>query len=389
MKKTAYIIDAYSHGSYHEVINQGYLMMISELYEKVIYVADKSSCENLRILLDKCNFKYNNITFKEKRFSKIKLKSKGISYLLNILRVSFWNYYYYVKAPSCVDVFYNNNLFFAITLISLFSNKRNNIYDMCHNEMELIDSKSVYSSATSILSKYFRYVFCKIKLNRIFHFILLSPDMVYYFNSLISEKNHSRIFSIDHTYIRAELQYEVKMDNTDKHIRVGIPGAITQQRGGRQLKKILEGIKNDDICIYALSTCSENIENEHFVKLNKDNSLMPFEQYSNYVKSMDMMLLLYDVDSYKLTASGAVLEAIWNEKPVVALSNMYFSYLFNKFGQLGELASDVESLIGILNNIHDMDYFDCHYKVNLKNARNKLLPENTCAQLREIIGFDN
>lgn len=107
MKKTAYIIDAYSHGSYHEVINQGYLMMISELYEKVFYIADESSCENLRILLGKCNVKYNNIIFKEKRFRKVNLKNKGISYLLNILRVSFWNYYYYVKAPSNVDVFYN------------------------------------------------------------------------------------------------------------------------------------------------------------------------------------------------------------------------------------------------------------------------------------------
>lgn len=65
MKKTAYIIDAYSHGSYHEVINQGYLMMISELYEKVFYIADESSCENLRILLGKCNVKYNNIIFNE------------------------------------------------------------------------------------------------------------------------------------------------------------------------------------------------------------------------------------------------------------------------------------------------------------------------------------
>ena len=64
--KIACIIDTYSKGSYHEVINQSYLMMIAELYDKVIYIADKSSCDNLRKLLDSCNVHYDNISFKEK-----------------------------------------------------------------------------------------------------------------------------------------------------------------------------------------------------------------------------------------------------------------------------------------------------------------------------------
>ena len=39
-KNKAVIIDCYSRGNYHEVINQGYLMMISILYEQVTYIAD-------------------------------------------------------------------------------------------------------------------------------------------------------------------------------------------------------------------------------------------------------------------------------------------------------------------------------------------------------------
>ena len=66
MKHKAVIIDMYSHGSYHEVINQAYLMMISDIYEEVTYIADKSSCENLKSLLDKCGVRKNNIIFKER-----------------------------------------------------------------------------------------------------------------------------------------------------------------------------------------------------------------------------------------------------------------------------------------------------------------------------------
>lgn len=385
MEKTAYIIDVYSHGSYHEVINQGYLMMISELYDQVFYVADKSSCENLRMLLKKCKFDSSNIIFKEKNFCKIRLKNKGVSYLLNILIVSILNFYYYIRLPSNTDVFYNNNLFLAIAFISIFSRKRNNIYGMCHNEMELIDRKSAYSCATSILSKYFRFVFSRIKLNKIFHFILLSPDMVSYFNSFIPEKNHARIFSIDHTYIRADVSKEIVVDENSKCIKIGIPGAITPLRGLNILKKILDGINNNDICIYSLSYCSENIDCGYFVRLNKENHLMPFEQYSNYVKSMDMLLLIYDTDSYKLTASGAVLEAIWNEKPIIALKNMYFDYLFTKFGGLGILGTDIQNLINILNTIHDKQYFGKPFYDRIKKAKFELLPQNTSSQLRKII----
>lgn len=387
MKKTAYIIDPYSHGSYHEVINQGYLMMVAELYNNVVYIADKTSCDNLRLLLDKCNIKHDNILFVEKQFRKFNLKNKSLSYLINILIVSFWNYYYYIKTPSYADVFYNNNLFFAVIFISIFSKKNKQIYDMCHNEMELINSKSVYSMATYILSKYFRFIFCKLKLDKIFHFILLSPKMVSYFNSFIPTKNHARMFSIDHSYIRTDININDKIEtiNCDNRVKIGIPGAITALRGLSTLKKILDKINNDDICIYALSSCSENIDNKSFIQINKNNQLMPAEQYSAYVKSMDMMLLFYDVDSYKLTASGAILEAVWNEKPVIALKNMYFNYLFEKFNSLGVLKDDIDGIIEVLNSIHNKEYFNKSCIMNLKNARMKLLPQNTCMQLRTII----
>lgn len=387
MKETAYIIDPYSHGSYHEVINQGYLMMVAELYNNVVYIADKTSCDNLRTLLDKCNIKYNNIKFTEKHFYKFNLKNKSLSYLINLLTVSFWNYYYYIKTPPCADIFYNNNLFFAIIFITFFSKKDKQIYDMCHNEMELINSKSVYSVASYILSKYFRFIFCKIKLNKIFHFILLSPKMVSYFNSFIPKKNHDRMFSIDHSYIRADININEKIEtiNSDNRVKIGIPGAITPLRGLNTLKKILDKVNNNDICIYALSSCSENLDNKNFIQINKNNQLMPAEQYSAYVKSMDMMLLFYDVDSYKLTASGAILEAVWNEKPIIALRNMYFDYLFEKFNNLGILKEDIDGIIDVLNSIHNKGYFGNSCIMNLKNAKTNLLPQNSYMQLRTII----
>lgn len=381
MKEKAVIIDVYSHGSYHEVINQAYLMMISNLYKKVTYIADKSACDNLKLLLTKCHFDYSNVHFEEKYIKCHKFRRPGLTYLARLLKVSVMNFVYYNRCEKDEDVFFNNNLFFAIILISIFSKKKNNIYDLCHNEMEFIDKQTSHSLTTDILSLYFRLVFCWMRLSEKFHFILLSPKMVEYFNSFISPKNQKRMFWIDHSYIRPEIKIETDYKISNECIKIGIPGAITPLRGLDTLKQILSHITNDNICIYALSTCSEEINDKHFIMLNSSNKLLPFEKYNAYVQSMDAMLLLYDTNSYKLTASGAILESIWNEKPIIALTNAYFEYLFDKFGTLGVLCNDVKTLI------EEIDKFRANslYRENISSAKNSLYPESVQTQLFKIV----
>lgn len=383
MKKKAVIIDTYSHGSYHEVINQSYLMMISELYEEVTYIADNSACQNLMQMLKRCNVNYDNIHFIEKTFKIHKVRNAGVSYLIHLLQVSWANFMLYRKCSKGTDVFFNNNLFFAITLITLFARKDKNIYDMCHNEMELIDKKTASSICTKFISAYFRFIFRHIKLNQIFHFILLSDSMVEYFRGFISTKNRSRIYSIDHAYIRPENPFSSDDLITDSRLKVGIPGAISEGRGLPELKKLLK-ILDKDICIYALSTCSGEIESNQFVKLNDGKGLLPFEKYNAYVQSMDVMLLLYQLDSYKLTASGAILEAIWNEKPIYGLKNKYFSYLFQKFGDMGYLASSIEDLSQALKTHKDEEKLKTLLH-NIHNAKLRLMPNKVKEQLKEII----
>ena len=94
-------------------------------------------------------------------------------------------------------------------------------------------------------------------------------------------------------------------------------------------------------------------------------------------------MLLYNRESYKLTASGAILEAIWNLKPIFAIKNAYFEYLFNKFGNIGELFDDVENLSNYLNNLNDA--FFARYRDSLVRARESLLPSGVKTQLHKAI----
>ena len=383
IQKTAYIIDAYSTGSYHEVINQGYLMMISDLYENVVYLGTESSCKNLQRLMEECNKDCSNVKFNYIKKPKLKVKRQGLHSMLHLFQVSWLNYKYYRKVPKNCDVFFNNNLFYAIFLIHFFSRLQNNMYIMCHSEMEHIvpNRKESITSVPSAL--FFKFVFNKVNLSDKFHFILLSSKMADYFRRYIKHENRQRVYWMDHCYIRPE--NKLRQDNIESGdwIKIGIPGAITPQRGLAELETMLESIDNERIRVYSLSYISKHISNPGFVELNKTGKLLPFNEYNNYVRQMDILSLLYTAGSYKLTASGAALEAIWNEKPIFAIKNDYLEYLFEKFGPLGYLANDVTELADVLNKQASDELTS--YKQNIIRLKEFLYPSCVKCQLLNIV----
>lgn len=384
MQKNAYVIDAYSRGSYHEVINQGFLMMISELYESVTYIAEKSSCDNLKQLLDACNFDYSNVTFQEKKISHPKIKWAGLNYLLWLIKVSILNYIFYIKSQKNTDIFYNNNLYFGCWLIKHFSfGKDNRIFDMCHSEMEMINPQKRNTSVMKLLGMYFDFSFKKSILPEKITFLLLSPKMVEHFNSWIKEENKKNIRWIDHCYIRPQTSTFSPHTESSNQIKVGIPGAISKQRGLPQLKEILSRLTENNVHIYATSFVSGIEDCSNFTCLNKTGKLLPFAEYNTFINQMDVLILFYDTDSYKLTASGAILEAIWNEKPILALKNSYFNYLFEKFGPLGKIYDNSQKLVEGLSNLKQDDLLK--FRENLLNAKRKLYPYNVSADLKRVI----
>lgn len=383
-RKKAYIIDPYSHGSYHEVINQGVLMMVSDLYESVTYIAEKESIKNIKRLLELCNVSIDNVDYKPRNFTRHSCnRLKGLIYLLQLLKVSFLDFYYYLQTTEHSDVFYNNNAHFATIFINNTSFfKKNRVYIICHNELEWINPQKRVTMAEAILGHFYSFVFNSIRINDNLKFLLLSAKMAEYFKQFVSDINKSCIYSIDHCYIRPYIPIETTVHHTP-NISIGLPGAININRGLNQLKELILRLKNADVRIYSISNISEHLESPFFEALNKTGGLLPFDDYNKYIKQMDAMLFLYATDSYKLTASGAVLEAIWNEKPIFALRNDYFSYLFDKFGPLGVLCDDVAQLSVTINLLtqHKLELFSG----NLKKAKAELHPNRVKNQLEQLL----
>ena len=385
MKKheLAYIIDCSSHGNFHEVINQGFLMMISDLYEHVIYIADKSSCENVKGNLLKCNICLDNVAFECKSIKEIKFKPNSVSAFLSAVKVGILNNYFYRKTERKADVFFCNFLHFTALFNILFPiRKKNNAIYLCHAEMEFIESASKRGCFAHIFKWYLLLLFKVLKINNQSKFILLSNDMAELFKSLISPKNRIRVYGMEHCYIRPTTEFEINKIEFSG-LKIGIPGAVTPERGIENLKKLVSLVSNPNIRLFAISTLSESLHSNNLEELNKTGSRIPFEMYEGYVKQMDAFLMLYNLGSYRMTASGALLEAIWNEKPVFAIRNAYFEHMFKRFGALGVLADTVEDLAKKINSLTTESLN--LYQNNIINAKEMLLPCNVKAHFEEII----
>ena len=382
MNKTAYIIDNLSRNSFHEVINQCYLMMISELYDEVIYFGEKTSVTNIKTLTTKCHVHLKNVTFIEMSIHDVHFKPNSINYFYDAIRIGWLNHKCLRNVKSNSDVFYNNFLHFTPIFNHLFYRKNINIFYLCHGEIEFFEKVKGRGLFAHIFGFYLKWLFCTTQIDKNNRFILLSDNMAEYLRLKVNKANRDKIFGMDHCYIRPK-ECNLARSIDFGGVKIGIIGAVSPTRGISSLKKLLSKLCNDNIMIYAISTISENIDSKYLEYLNKTNKRLPFDLYNKYVNEMDCYLFLYDVDSYKYTASGAILEAIWNEKPIFALNNYYFRYMFDKYGKLGYLANSVDELAQIVNSLNKSTL--SQYNDKFKEVKEKLHPNYIKFTLKEII----
>jgi len=82
----------------------------------------------------------------------------------------------------------------------------------------------------------------------------------------------------------------------------------------------------------------------------KDAPLAP-NIYNTLIEEMTFCVFFYPSDTYRLTASGALLDALFHLKPVIAITNPYFRYIFNKMGAIGYLCNTIDEIAEVIKGI--------------------------------------
>jgi glycosyltransferase involved in cell wall biosynthesis len=122
--------------------------------------------------------------------------------------------------------------------------------------------------------------------------------------------------------------------------------------------------------------------------LTKRDTLSP-EELDSYINMMDFCVFLYPSNYYRFTASGALLEALAHLKPVVALHNPYFDYVFDKMGDVGYLCDTVDEMAAVVKKIvltGDTTRYNAQ-RQNIMNGMRLFSTEYLADNMREILGL--
>lgn len=178
----------------------------------------------------------------------------------------------------------------------------------------------------------------------------------------------------------------------DEKVRFGFIGVGHKNKGAHlffNLAKYICEEKKLNAEFYLIGhLVDKNIEKyrNDYVKVCSKSSLSQLE-YDNYISKMDYTVFLYNQNSYKLIASGAILDAFSHVKPILCLKNSMFDFYFKKNPNIGNEFENFNILKqGLENIINEKDKNQYEKKIcALKELRETINIDNLSKQIKLIV----
>ncbi|GGZ14958.1 hypothetical protein GCM10007049_03730 [Echinicola pacifica] len=347
--------------------------MTAETNNQVLYYASRASIENIKghlinqgkaDLLERVVFKNTYVFTGKKTY---------YNYLIKIFIAALINTRIALFAKKDTYLIYNfNNIIslFPLNLVSKLFNKK--ILMCCHAELEAL---MIPSSKKRWNFRAQDSFFKNSKISESMNFLVFGDSILDNLSKILPEKKMLHFKAITHPYFLADVSLEdLSKENLGGKdaIKIGIAGILDQNKGLNNLLELVKLLKptmdQGLVEIYTISRLKfdKKIVLDLGVKIyNTENKFYSRQEYLNAIHQMNYIYLPYDRDRYKLTASGAVFEGIFSKKPILALRNDYFDFLFNTYGNFGYLHETNEELastiVNAANNKSQNDLFDLKF----------------------------
>ena len=388
MKRRIKYIDTICTNSMHIVFNASLLSLCRELSSQIIFYGERMNQIEVLNTLKENSFPTDFIETKSIFLPEGNSKYKHI---LNFFISFVYNTYFVLFSNKNDILLFNYNNLLSIRFIN-FLNKicHKKIIIFCHGEMELLEKQS---SGYGLFNKLLLFLGKKFFLNKNIHiqrdiiFFVLGDSILSNLKKIIPENIYTSFHSIDHPYFfKREIKEEERESNS---IKIGTVGVFSKQKGGDDFYNICKSINNPNIEFSITGRIFYDVKKLTALQIdlppNKGKSMLSKKELEDRASMLDFILFLYPKDSYRLIASGAILEAISLKKPILALRNDYFNYLFKKFGDFGYLTDSIEELISLINTIQIKNK-----QFNFDTIQNNLSIENITTNLKNElikIGF--
>ncbi len=341
-------INSFAAGTQHSVFNRATLKMFADLRSGDVSVWSVPSSLPPLLTVD------NADDVRAWHRLPVGDGTSGFGLALRYIQSAVSNVWLLLRARPDDLVVYNFNNVFSIHAVDLLCRLLNRqVIVFCHNELEYLVNGGKFKALNKrILTALTRGYFSRRRRPaRGLKFIVLGDSILVNLKPLISPELAEVFYSIDHpiTPLEDSTRNESHFSGV---VNVGVVGTVNTYKGGEELADIVSAVgSHSQVRFSVIGTVqgdAAQLRSAGIVLPAEPSRPVPEPEFSEAVGALDFILLLYPADTYRLIASGAVLEALRFGKPVIAYRTAYFEYLFRKFGAFGYLVDTRDEMIDVL-----------------------------------------
>ena len=239
--------------------------------------------------------------------------------------------------------------------------------------------KSYLDSIYSLIAILFLFVIANKKVTNCIYFSVLGEVLKKNISDKIDLAKASKFISVDHPYLFYDV---ISQHQEEGRINVATVGLLNEVKGLNSLVEYATKINSKLRERLRISVIGKIDGDQQLLKQSKikfateSGVLLGRDEFNCLIQKQDYLLYFYPCDSYRLVASGAIFDAICYEKPILALKNDYFEYIFKKYGEFGFLFKDISIMIQRTEDILDSDFVGADFK----SIKAKLTPESISQQ---------
>lgn len=362
---TVKIIDFYSVKNFHQIFNASLLCICAQFSEKIIYKLPKTYSNSIEDIFENIDISVTSKIELKKILTFEKNTKKGALFR-HILGFFICIYEYLINNKELL--IYNYTNYFSLPIILMINRffRKKVIFTM-HGELRLIEENPKWYKT----SRLFKYII-NLSLRRLFHksnsYILILGDSIRDNLEKVYPGIANNIISICHPRLdknSCSLQKPKKSYPRSKKLIIGTVGVMNKYKGIDNLIYLADNLKDeirqDGVEIRSIGKVSgiNPIDYPLITWIGASNGLSRQEFVDN-INELDFILYLYS-NNYKYFASGAILDSLECEKPIISLCNDYFNYILKGIN-IGYVMPDMASIIELIRKIiSSQDKINHHY----------------------------
>lgn len=340
------ISEVVHNGQVHLQVNSCLLEMIEYNYpnDKIIFRAEKSHVEAIQ-RSSLTNFTKNTIFtsfpkyYNEKEYSWFKRITGECRQILTTLRLGKKNdakrYIWTCLLPT-------GHLFLNCLLFFQFNKKSHTI--VLHGELEYLKTEG--KKTTEIIFGKILGLALRISPPKT-SYLVLGGNIKQKLATFVNDKVIKKVYSMVHPY---HYDYTNSKGINEGNLIFGAFGSQMLSKNSQCIYSLANNFKREigegTLSFLTIGKVLPELEpyKNSSVKSYFSHDFVPQIDFEELISKIDFALFFYNNSSYQLCASGAIFEAIRLDLPIVSITNDYFKWLFDKFGEMGFLCTSLEEM---------------------------------------------